>query len=577
MLHLSRSLNLYLFMSRSILASAIFFKLIKINILCWLKAVFFLIYFPFLPPHSGVKGKWNLRNFGRFFYVRSGVVTFFVLICLFPKSWGNNIQVSNLRLTGQNTTNDFTYIRFDVSWDNSWRLNAAPANWDAAWLFAKFRLKSGNTWRHCSLNWVDGTGTGDGHNVPTGATISSAQDGTNFSRGVFLYSANQLNAGSTVNYTNLQLRWNYGADGVADGDSVEISVFGIEMVYVPQGAFYLGGAVTGGSFSFYSSPTTGIPYLVNSEYAITVGTANDNLRYDAPNGNWETLLAGTVPAEFPKGFRAFYCMKYELTQSHWISFINHLTTTQIQSRYNTVAAGRNAFSSTNGVYSTSRGTIPVTGVSAADMLSYLDWAALRPMTEMEYEKACRGTLYPVEREKAWGTEFIVNAAYTLSNALAANEGIATNYTVQANTGNVSYSTSTGVIGPLRNGIFAANENNAGRVTSGGTYYGIMEMSGNLQEFVVTINTAGGRAFTGVHGDGALTVAGLYNASNWGAETDYRFRGGSYVTNPANTYTGWLDIAARSAFSPGNSGALEFYTYPTYRWGWNGIRGVRTAP
>lgn len=515
----------------------------------------------------------NLCGFG---FLRVGILTLLVLVCLSHKSAGNNIQISNLSLTGQNTTSDFSLIRFNVSWDNSWRLNATPANWDAAWLFAKFRLRSGGTWKHCSLNWTDGTGSNDGHTVPAGATLRSAQDAAGVSHGVFLYSANQLNAGSTVNYNNISLRWNYGVDGVADGDSVEISVFGIEMVYVPQGSFYLGGGTSGSTY-FYASPTIAIPFLVDSENAITVGTANGNLRYDTPNPNWDAFLAGTVPGAFPKGFGAFYCMKYELTQAHWIAFINTLTTTQLQARFNSAAAGRNAFSSLNGVYSTTRGTIPVTGVSAADMLTYLDWAGLRPMTEMEYEKACRGTLYPVEREKAWGTEFVATNAYTLSNALAANEGIATNYTTLANTGNCSYNSTTGTIGPLRNGIFAAHADNNGRVTSGGTYYGIMEMSGNLQEMVVTINTAGGRAFSGLHGDGNISIAGLYNTTNWGAETDYRCRGGSYVSNPLNGFSGVIDIGFRAQFNPGNSGALENYTYTPYRLSWNGIRGVRTAP
>ena len=34
-------------------------------------------------------------------------------------------------------------------------------------------------------------------------------------------------------------------------------------------------------------------------------------------------------------------------------------------------------------------------------------------------------------------------------------------------------------GPLRVGIFAANSLNTGRITAGASYYGIMELSGNL--------------------------------------------------------------------------------------------------
>ncbi len=37
-----------------------------------------------------------------------------------------------------------------------------------------------------------------------------------------------------------------------------------------------------------------------------------------------------------------------------------------------------------------------------DGATYADWAGLRPMTELECEKACRGPVYPVTGEYAWG-------------------------------------------------------------------------------------------------------------------------------------------------------------------------------
>ena len=49
------------------------------------------------------------------------------------------------------------------------------------------------------------------------------------------------------------------------------------------------------------------------------------------------------------------------------------------------------------------------------------------MTELEYEKACRGTMAPVADEYAWGTASIAGSAYTLENIGAANEGIETNW------------------------------------------------------------------------------------------------------------------------------------------------------
>ncbi len=70
-------------------------------------------------------------------------------------------------------------------------------------------------------------------------------------------------------------------------------------------------------------------------------------------------------------------------------------------------------------------------------------------------------------------------------------------------------------GPVRVGIFATN--NADRVSAGASYWGIMELSGNLYERPVTIGHATGRAFAGTHGDGVLTAAGNANVSAWPGE------------------------------------------------------------
>jgi len=56
----------------------------------------------------------------------------------------NNITVSNTKLTGQNTTDGYTLVQFDLSWENSWRTSSAPNNWDAAWVFVKYRITAAN-------------------------------------------------------------------------------------------------------------------------------------------------------------------------------------------------------------------------------------------------------------------------------------------------------------------------------------------------------------------------------------------------------------------------------------------------
>jgi formylglycine-generating enzyme required for sulfatase activity len=165
------------------------------------------------------------------------------------------------------------------------------------------------------------------------------------------------------------------------------------------------------------------------------------------------------------------------------------------------------------------------------------------MTELEFEKACRGPLAAVTGEYAWGTAAVAGSAYTLSNAATASEGIATNYSPTA--GNAIY-TNTYDEGPVRVGIFAANGSNSGRVSAGASYWGIMELSGNVWERPVTIANATGLAFTGTHGDGVLDSNGDANAATWPG-TDAvgaGWRGGSWYNGPnilqvsARTYAGY---------------------------------------
>ena len=54
--------------------------------------------------------------------------------------------------------------------------------------------------------------------------------------------------------------------------------------------------------------------------------------------------------------------------------------------------------------------IPMGYMNWQDLASYLDWSGLRPMSEFEYEKACRGTLTAVPFEYPWGST-ILNGGY----------------------------------------------------------------------------------------------------------------------------------------------------------------------
>jgi len=221
------------------------------------------------------------------------------------------------------------------------------------------------------------------------------------------------------------------------------------------------------------------------------------------------------------------------------------------------------------VYSTTNPYVACNFLSWMDGAAYSDWAGLRPMTELEFEKACRGTVTPVANEYAWGTATVASSAYTLENPGATNEGIASNYSTS--TGNASYDITDGSIdGPLRVGIFAANANNSGRITAGASYYGIMELSGNLWERAVTVGNATGRAFTGLHGNGALSTNGHANETAWPGLTSGEvtgatgsgFRGGYW-----NVHASFMRVSAR----------LFAAHSLTNRSRYSGFRAVRVAP
>jgi len=498
----------------------------------------------------------------------------------------NNIQVSSGVLTAITPTN--MAVEFNVSWENSWR--AEPDRWDAAWVFVKYRTYGGE-WRHASL---DNTG----HVAPSGSTITTGlltpgtayNATTNPGVGAFIYRSTTGSGTFTAN--GAQLRWNYSADNISAIDVQEVRVFAIEMVYVPQGAFWLG---TGGTEDWhFTNGSTNDPYLISSEAAIQTGLVSTPLGVltaQVYNAN------GTLASAFPKGFTAFYCMKYELTQQAYADFLSTLTYAQQVTRTTTApnstagsgalilsGAGRNGIdiqtpgvaSTTPAIYAcnldgdasygeTVDGTdIACNYLSWGDLTGYLDWSGLRPMTELEFEKACRGTALPLADEYPWGTTSIAADDYTLNNVGTTNEGIATNYSLTL--GNALYTTTiTSPGGPRRVGIFSANSGNNGRVTAGATFYGIMEMAGNMGDRVVSIS-AEGRVFNGLHGNGGLGISGNPDVANWLSPTTglgSGARGGTYSTIPLSLQVSDRDSAAKPTLTARNVT--------------HGGRGVRSAP
>jgi formylglycine-generating enzyme required for sulfatase activity len=429
-------------------------------------------------------------------------------------------------------------VQFDVSWSNSWR---SAVNWDAAWVFVKFQAPGSNNWQHATLS----TNSAD-HLAAAGSVVSATRDGA----GVFIYRSDLATGG--VSFSRMRVKWNYGASGYSfvHGAPVNVSVHAIEMVYIPQSAFYAGsgGTETG---HFFPYPETNSPYLVTNENAIDVGVADGNLFYT--NTTYDGDQAGPIPELFPKGYNAFYCMKYEISQGQYVDFLNELTAGQCSNRYSSSSSGSRY--TISGSYTNYTCTAPDRAcnfLSWADGCAYAAWAGLRPMTELEYEKACRGPATPVPNEYAWGSTNISGTSALVADGTGADTAVG---------GNCNYDPCS-PDGPYRVGIYATASSS--RQDAGAGYYGAMELSGSLWERCITVGSSNGRNFTGTHGNGVLDASGSATNSDWlaGVSSVAGLRGGNWTVGSSSARVSDRNSAAYvSAARIGN-------------YGW---RAVRLAP
>jgi len=325
----------------------------------------------------------------------------------------------------------------------------------------------------------------------------------------------------SVSLTDVKLNIDYSTCGFDDEDSIKASVFGLEMVYVPEGAFYAGDYDTSSS-SLDEGSADDDPWYISDSLSINVSNAaSDGYRYVSAGNTGEdaTGTSFTIGSSYPKGFSAFYAMKYEITEGQWIEFVNSLPTaaarasrdiTNSSHKNSDLVVARNTISCSGSplTCSTSRSSRPVSYLSWMDLVAFLDWSSLRPMTELEFEKISRGPILPKAGEFAWG-ETDITAATTISSGnetgaeTVTNNDANSNYNNTVLTGGDTGNGSEYTQGPLRSGVFATSSSD--RINSGAGYYGIMELSGNLTERVVTIGNDAGRSFSGSNGDGVLST------------------------------------------------------------------------
>jgi hypothetical protein len=182
---------------------------------------------------------------------------------------------------------------------------------------------------------------------------------------------------------------------------------------------------------------------------------------------------------------------------------------------------------------------------------------LRPITELEFEKACRGPEKAVASECAWGTAEAGRVdTFDGPDGSGLERKIPTTGLVNACFGGgiapfkaaagQAEAEHPGFEGPVSCGLFAnsRHEGYPARINDGASYYGIMELSGNLWEPCVTIGHPAGRRFKGTHGEGRLNPDGNAEMADWpdqsGAGTGVR---GGVWRSPDASY---LAIALRFA-------------------------------
>ena len=512
-----------------------------------------------------------------------GVIAVAGLVLLFAQTmaFASHLKIDNASLSEVNTLDKTAKVQFNVSWDNSWKNDI---NCDAVWVFAKFMAPDG-TWKHVNLeassaaefNYVDQSPAkfSKGDNADLGLYVPAEK------KGAFLFRAK--GAGSSVS-KNVQLVWNYGKDGVTDDQAtkIKVKVFGFEMVYVPQDKHWVGDPRTENRpvDCFYAYPG-GAGYLIKSEDPILVDKVAGALYCDTENVRSRDEVPFTIPQAFPKGYKAFWIMKYEITSQQFCDFLNTLTRKQQQSMVESdistdeipmyyVKTKSDTEHLRSAIVCAKKGngtTAPVKfyTYAPARAMNYTawsnitavgDWAGMRPITELEFEKACLGPKDLVIDQCAWGTADL-GRVETFDGA----DGSGVEKKVpQAGIVNCCWgggiapfdvdkktvADNPGFEGPVSGEIFENSriEGVSQRINDGASYYGAMNLTGNVWERCVTVGHPLGRAYDARHGDGVLTEDGYADVTNWpgkdGAGAGNR---GGVWSSPALKY---LRVAVRFA-------------------------------
>ncbi len=270
----------------------------------------------------------------------------------------NYLLVQNVTTTGNNASNKTIQVQFDLSWGNTWW---DDINWDAAWVFIKYKTTSGE-WKHAKIN-----SNGYDHGQDSPNIIQPTAD----KMGAFVRLG--LKGQGNFNAEGMQLQWNYGLDGLSSVNGLEVKVFAVEMVYIPEGGFYASDfSMTGGN-------------LVVNQRLSPKFSGNYRIKGDAgvdQNGDGQ-IDNGT----YPTGYYPFYVYKKPLSRQQFSDFLNCLSANQLN-QYSSIASGNGFVLNAGLYYHPDPYEVFSPGLDFA--LAYADWSGMRPLSLLEKNKLFNG-------------------------------------------------------------------------------------------------------------------------------------------------------------------------------------------
>jgi len=184
-----------------------------------------------------------------------------------PAVKANNVRIVQEIEVGDQFPDQTATLSFKIAWDNSWR---DDFNWDAVYIFLKYRKKEEAEWKHVFL--MD-----NGHVLSSGFGYQMAKTGTlHRSLGIFVERNTQGSGDVSV---ALSLKWKIDQNGLVTtdflNDLVEVQATCIEMVYHPQGAFCLGDGASEGSFQTEYRPILPEWDVLRNDGTMTFSSSDD--------------------------------------------------------------------------------------------------------------------------------------------------------------------------------------------------------------------------------------------------------------------------------------------------------------